>query len=355
MDQKQEIMNVLYASNDGYACHLAASLFSLYQHHAQSVPLDVYVLSAGMCAEYQDNLKEIAGRFHRSLTIIELGDLRNRFPYEVDTRGFDLSAMSRLFAPEVLPESVDRILYLDCDTIICASLLPVYHMDLNGCLAAMAMEPTVYKKMKETIGFTKSDPYYNSGVILMDLHGWRREGVLKQMLDFYGSHSGSLFACDQDTINGTLKGRILPLPPAYNFFTNYRYFHYGTLVKMCPAYKTVTRAEFRQAVRTPAVIHFLGDERPWIAGNHNHYRKYYEDALAHTPWRGMEKQAGKELYMHLWWVFNHISWLCPPVRLLISKYFGMKLVDSRKSASKKASSKKHKLTGSQKSTSKKQK
>ena len=92
----------------------------------------------------------------------------------------------------------------------------------------------------------KDDAYFNSGVILMDLAGWRRENVLKKLLDFYGDHAGSLFACDQDTINGALNGRILPLSPRYNFFTNYRYFRYNTLVQLCDAYRAVGKKSLLQ-------------------------------------------------------------------------------------------------------------
>ena len=127
--------------------------------------------------------------------------------------------------------------------------------------------------MKEAIGMKPEDAYFNSGVILMDLDRWRDEGVLKKLLDFYGSHAGSLFACDQDTINGALRGRICSLPPKYNFFTNYRYFRYQTLKKLCAAYKEVGEQAFDEAKRAPVVIHYLGDERPWIKGNHNHYKK----------------------------------------------------------------------------------
>ena len=83
----------------------------------------------------------------------------------------------------------------------------------------------------------------------MDLAGWRRENVLKKLLDFYGDHAGSLFACDQDTINGALNGRILPLSPRYNFFTNYRYFRYDTLYGLCRAYEEVGREAFAEAKR----------------------------------------------------------------------------------------------------------
>lgn len=139
-----------------------------------------------------------------------------------------------------------KALYLDCDTIVCSSIEKMYETPLGDCLAGMIMEPTVYKEMKESIDMDKDDAYFNSGVILMDLAGWRRENVLKKLLDFYGDHAGSLFACDQDTINGALNGRILPLSPRYNFFTNYRYFRYNTLVQLCDAYRAVGKKSLLQ-------------------------------------------------------------------------------------------------------------
>lgn len=328
--QDENTINILYVSNEGYAGHLAASLYSLLENNRQAERLEIYLLSAGMSEDCQGRLRAIAAAFGRTLYVRELGDLRARFPYEVDTRGFDISAMGRLFAPQLLPASVERVLYLDCDTIICGSIERMYRVKLGGCLAGMVMEPTVYRPMKEAIGMTQDEPYFNSGVILMDLAGWRAEGVLGRLLDFYGAHAGSLFACDQDTINGTLRGRIKSLPPRYNFFTNYRYFRYGTLCRLCRAYEQVGREAFLRAKRAPVVIHYLGDERPWIAGNHNHYRRLYRYYLGKTSWKDMEPQRGKWLYMQAWWIFNHLSWLCPPLRLWISRRLGMRVIDGRR-------------------------
>ena len=84
------------------------------------------------------------------------------------------------------------------------------------------------------------------------------------------------------------------------------------------------------AKRYPVVLHYLGDERPWIAGNRNHYRKLYETYLDRTPWKGTPKQTGKELYMFLWWGLNKATLLCPGLRLWISRRFGMKVIDARK-------------------------
>lgn len=323
-------MNILYASNDGYARHLGVSLYSLLEHNKKSEEITVYLLSVGMSGENQERLAGIAGEFGRKFIPVELGDLRERFSGTVDTRGFDISAMARLFAADVLPETVDKILYLDCDTVVLGDIAQLWKREMGRNLVGMVPEPTVYEEMKSQIGLTKDDPYYNSGVLLMNLKGWRQEHVSEMLLQFYGDMGGNLFACDQDTLNGALRGRIMTVSPRYNFLTNYRYFRYQTLAGLNASYEEIGKEEYEAARRHPVVIHYAGDERPWIAGNHNHYRKYYEIYLSRTPWKDTPKETGKEFYMMLYWGMNHLTLLCPPARLWISRHFGMKVIDARK-------------------------
>lgn len=323
-------MNILYASNDGYARHLGVSMYSLMEHNQKVKELTVYLLSVNMSQENQEKLQMIARRFGRTLCVIEMGDLKERFTIPIDTRGFDISAMTRLFAAEALPDSVEKALYLDCDTVIIGEIDSLWKTDMKDNLVAMVPEPTVYKEMKSSIDLGKDETYYNSGVLLMDLKAWREENVQNKLLQYYADKGGNLFACDQDTINGALRGRIKALSPRFNFFTNYRYFHYKTLVEMDRSYELVGKQDFEASKRRPVILHFLGDERPWIAGNYNHYRKYYEVYLSRTPWAGTPKETGKELYMLVYWLMNRVTWVCPPARLWISRNFGMKVIDSRK-------------------------
>ena len=139
MKENEQAVHVIYASNDGYAGHLAASLCSLLDNNRHINDLDIYVLSAQMCEAFKERLKNLAAGFGRRLYAVELGDLKERFPYKIDTRGFDISAMGRLFAPEVLPETVDKALYLDCDTIVCGSIEKMYRTHLGGCLAGICL------------------------------------------------------------------------------------------------------------------------------------------------------------------------------------------------------------------------
>ena len=323
-------MNVVYASNDGYARHLGTSLYSLLDRNRDFAEISVYVLTLGLSEENQGKLREIAEHFGRRLIFLNLDDLLERIGYEVDTGGFDISVMLRLFMGDMLPESVERVLYLDCDTVVLQSLKHLWKEELEGKIVGAVMEPTIYQAVKESIDLGEDDPYYNSGVLLVDLKQWREQEIQKKLLGFWKSKGGKLFASDQDVINGTLKGQIHTLMPRYNFFTNYRYFRYNTLVQLCDAYRAVGKKEFAAAKRKPVIIHFLGDERPWIRGNHNHYGKWYRKYLAMTPWKDMSMQKGKFWYMQLWWCFNQITRICPEFRLAISRRLGMKVIDDRK-------------------------
>ena len=99
-------MDIVYASNDLYARHLAVSMISLFDRNQQAEEITVYVLSVGITEESRQKLQEIAERYHRKLEFLDLTDIRDRFDYKIDTRGFDISAMSRLFIGTLLPRTV---------------------------------------------------------------------------------------------------------------------------------------------------------------------------------------------------------------------------------------------------------
>lgn len=325
-------MNVVYASNEKYVKHMAASMASLFEKNKNERRIVAYVVSIGITEGSKALLEEMAGRYGRTVCWLEMEDIRGQFDFDVDTRGFDISAMGRLFVGRLLPETVRRVLYLDCDTVVARPLGRLWRTSLQDKTLGAVMEPTIYKAVKQGIGLGREDAYVNSGVLLIDLKKWRERDVEKRLLGFYKEKGGSLFACDQDTINGALKDEIFYLPPEYNFFTNYRYFSYRELVRQSGTYRAVGKEEFCRAKRHPAVIHYAGDERPWIAGNRNHYRKAYEAAAALTPWAGEPKEAGREWYMLAYHLMDYVTVICPFARRMVSRYFGMKVVEARRGA-----------------------
>lgn len=322
-------MNIVYASNDNYARHLGVSLCSLFDSNRQAERIDAYILSVGIGADSRRKLDELAGRYGRQLHYVEMEDLERRISFDVDTGRFDISTLGRLFIGEVLPDKVERCIYLDCDTVVVRSLEKLWRADLCGAVIGAVQEPTIYRKVKEAIGLGEDEPYYNAGMLLVDLRAWRQADAGRRMMEFYGEKNGRLLANDQDVINGTLKGSIRTLPPKYNFFPNYRYFSYRALTGYAPVYRQVKKEQFQAAKRRPVIIHYMGDERPWIAGNLNHYRRAYEKYLAMTGWAGTPKLPGKRLYMLAYHGLDYLTAVCPRARFAVGRRLGVKLMEDQ--------------------------
>jgi lipopolysaccharide biosynthesis glycosyltransferase len=126
----------------------------------------------------------------------------------------------RLFAHRVFPD-IDRILYLDSDTLIYDDLTEMYNMDIGDNVLAGAIDCALTDNLNDRMGqyvrkfkekYVKSNFYINSGVLLINLQKRCELDSLSEPIDSSG------FLCpDQDLINMKFDGKIARLSLKYNF------------------------------------------------------------------------------------------------------------------------------------------
>lgn len=321
-------MNVLYTANEKYAPQLASCMCSVLYNNRSEQQLDIYVLSTGLSDVSIERLNVLCASYGRELTVINLNNISERLKSDgkAYSKKFDDSIFGRFFLCELLPGEVDKILYLDCDTTVTGSLHDLFNElpDDNNIMAAV-LEPTIYKATRQMLGMSEDDLYFNSGVLLVDMNKWRAEGGDNNILDYYKAIEDDSVFADQDALNGLLKGRIKVLSPKYNFVTNYAYFKYRTLTRMSPSYQMITEEEFENAKKSPVIIHYAGDERPWIKGNHNPYKGEYKKYLSMTEWKDTPDIGGKEGFMFMYHAMNVSTEICPPIRKAASDIYAKKL------------------------------
>ena len=78
----------------------------------------------------------------------------------------------RLLAPCLLPEGLERVIYLDPDILVINPLRPLWEMDLKGSIFAAASHVGVIDIMNgiKRIRLDTGHDYYNTGVMLIDLN-----------------------------------------------------------------------------------------------------------------------------------------------------------------------------------------
>ena len=223
--------------------------------------VDWHVLCPGMAGEHRRAISRLAGarpvRFHWYEVP---DDALSNYP----VRGhFVPMVYARVLAPGILPESVERLLYLDADLLVLDDISKLWALPLNGSILAAAPDmavPSVSSPLGlqrfEQLGIPPEAPYFNAGVYLADLRAWRSEGITKQCMAYLDRYHDDVNLLDQDALNAVLHGRWQRLDLRWNLIASLagrRHYRPGD----------IDLDEYRQALKRPGIVHFAGLLKPW--------------------------------------------------------------------------------------------
>lgn len=315
-------MNVVYSSMDNYAPYLGISIVSLLENN-RDVDVHIFVLSIGILHENKKLLHKICEQYGQTLSIIEANELSDKFGMVVNTGGFGVASVNRLFVASYLPETIDKVIYIDCDTIVRKSLLPLWNQELNDNYFIAVADFAMPQTWTEKLGLASSDLYYNAGVMIINLQLWRKNSLEDKFVSYYIENNDRIQYADQDVLNYCCYGRIKDMNVTYNFPPNMRFYPSKFIIRNQKGYNQYTVEELNAIKKDPSIIHYMGDERPWVKGNHNAYRKYYEYYKELSPWYNIKQQSGKFWYMQIYWILNHITLVLPGFRKAFFEHIGV--------------------------------
>lgn len=200
---------------------------------------------------------------------------------------------------EIVANTVQRILYLDCDVIIDGSLKELWNMNLNGKIGAVLADAfsSLYRK---NIGLEKDDLMFNSGVMLIDMDKWREDNVGYQLKTFIQAYNGMVQQGDQGVLNAVLNNKVCTFSPRYNWVTNYSAFSYDDMLTYRKPVNIYSKTEIEEASKNPCIIHYTSSfivARPWEDGNEHPCKWIWDKYKNMSPWN---EQIYKEKRMKKW-------------------------------------------------------
>lgn len=296
-------MNIFYTTDSRFAAKVAASICSVFENNFKMDQINIYIIGQNLTKRECENFSLLGRQYKRNISVIEMGEVSRYIDFPFDTNGWNPIVLTRLLVDRFLPLDIDKVLYLDGDTIDIASLEDLWKIDLGQYALGGCIEATVDFERRKALGM-ETIPYINAGVLLINLKEWREQRIGERIIKYYREHRGNLFANDQDAINGTLKNKIYYLPPRYNFYNIYWTYPYEFLKKLMRNTYYYDKKTFDASLENPAVIHYLGEERPWRRGNRHMYRIEYKRFLSKTPWKNEKDEEGWRVYFICWNLFN---------------------------------------------------
>lgn len=266
-------MNIVYAVDRRYLEAMAASIASVIAHSPKQ-NIHFYILHNTVLPEQAEQVSNYFNSASVTLHFMKVKaqDVKDLQVPKSEYEAFNYFTQAiyyRLLIPAMMPEHVEKAIYLDADTIVCQDLAALWSTDLGGKPLAAVAEPYSptdpphfrYNHLND-LGIT--DYYFNSGVLVFDVAQLRGANFLEEASQVVRDFK--LTFPDQDVLNMLFQHRTCFLPPKFNAMscagqpTILNFLRYFQLAgKMCP----YTEAQIFEAANKPHIVHFFGKYKPW--------------------------------------------------------------------------------------------
>lgn len=262
-------LDILVTLDENYLPYLNVMLTSLLRSNPDSC-FNVYLLHSSIRDEAMENTRRVLGERNR-LIPIRAGDLgleeaptTSRYPQEI---------YYRIFAARYLPDTLDRILYLDPDLIINGSVEELCKMPLDDYYFAAASHigSFLQKVNRARLDMDLESCYINSGVMLMNLRRLREEQDYAEVFNFITKYKNVLFLPDQDIIS-SLYGTKIHALSSFEYNMTERLF-----LQHAPFEKDFDLNWVRE---NSVIIHYCGRNKPWKNNYHGQLDVFYHETLA---------------------------------------------------------------------------
>jgi len=265
VSDKEKTIHIAMALNNSFTELTCVSMASVLANTKWGCCF--HVLFNSLTDENQKLLSSLCERFsHGTWKFYHVDNIYNEKLILDEGMRLSTEAYYRLFLSDVL-EDIDKVLYLDCDTIAEDDLSKIWNIDLCGQLAAVAKRASTQhvgiRDRKQILGLDIESNYFNSGVILFNLAKIREEDVFANVYEVislvFNKFADKLdrfpWAADQDVLNYLLKNRTINISPKYN--------HISVAYNLIDN-DEASLEEWAECYKSPCIRHFVGIDKPTI-------------------------------------------------------------------------------------------
>lgn len=294
---KQEVISIVCAADNNYAMPLAVMARSILENLTSDRNILLFVIDGGI-QEYNRKkiLKSLDSSRCKVVFLKKPDDLMKEIEASHEycvTRGIEakshlsMPAYYRLLIAELLPEKLEKVIYLDCDLIVEGNLEHLWEMDIDDNLVLAVPDMWISSVSAhngllnyQELGINANDKYFNSGVMIVNLKQWRREKIFSLSVKYFNKNKNYVRFHDQDILNAILAERWKEIDARWNFTPTIHEFS---------TFKDDSFSEsiYKNVIHDACIIHYASGEKPW--NSHNVYLKEiffkYVDMTAWAGWR----------------------------------------------------------------------
>ena len=277
-------LNICFACNEDYFDLLLVSIHSA-QKHNKNLHFFIYFNSSN--EKLFDSISKIIFESENKVEFFDVNVIKKKLPsYLKQHIHITIETYFRLFLPELISEQ--RVLYLDVDLMVKGSLKQIYFADFDKYSFAAVPYLSDLNWIEErniSIGLDSDHPYFNAGVLLLDLNRLRINKIFENALKLISDNND---LNDQDALNIVVKKNYLRLDNRMNWTLH-----------------------DKGRINNPLIVHFTGPFKPNI--------RFYDHPFA-RQYRILYKEVFNDYNMKINYKYLFTSYIKSQIKKIINLF-----------------------------------
>ena len=313
---KNESIVVVCAADNNYAMPLAVTMRSTIDNLQDNCKIFFYVIDGGITAVNQQKILKSLPLERCEVEFIQIpNSVVEKITAAHQSASAHLSASRpdyvsiasfyRLLLPELLPNQIEKVIYLDSDLAVEGDLSELWQADIgeNYLLAVRdtwipCISSPTGRLNYQKLGLDPDAAYFNSGVLVINLKKWRDNQFSEKVLKYFTQNLEFIGFYDQGLLNVLLVGKWGQLDPQWNFnVTSFYDYSLGCYLSWTDSQSFYPEEIYNRLVGNAHIIHFISD-KPWISTqcpSRANFFKYVDK----TQWSGWRITIWRRLWRKL--------------------------------------------------------
>jgi lipopolysaccharide biosynthesis glycosyltransferase len=256
--------------DQNYLSPFYALLMSILEHNRKHNVV-IHAIITGVSDKAQQEIRDLIKQNNGDIHFYQIDqDFVSKF---VLVSKWTSAVYYRLFFPFLIPEDVERLLYIDTDALVVNDLAELYQVNLQHYPVGAVYDN--YVKTAPQLGIEEEGNYFNSGMLLMDIGKWKQQQISEKAMQFLADYPEKIKFVDQDALNAVLKDNWKKLDWKYN-----------TMYSWIP--EDIRKDQMGNFIKDKVILHFTL-QRPWNTLCRNRYRDLYHHYLQISPAENKQK------------------------------------------------------------------
>lgn len=259
-------INIVFAIDDNYARHCAVAINSILDNANPNQKFNFFIICGDNLSLKNRALFSKYCNENISFEYLSVNESDFSF-YPLNRDHISIATYYRLALQDLLPNNIEKVIYLDADLIVLDNIAKLWDIDLEDNYIAGALDEGGILQIRR-LGLPLSHNYINAGICVMNIKKMREMNLKHSYAEALYKNYDLITLQDQDILNITFVNKIKKIPLRWNVQSRF--------YKPNELEYAFSQKELEEAALMPAIIHYSDREKPWQNSCRHLLKSYYD-------------------------------------------------------------------------------